>query len=74
MDAAPLLAGRSDQLAPLAVLAAIPEEEVWLASQKSARTRRASHTELMRFIASREEVEQAKYAGLTLSSRRRQTA
>lgn len=32
---------RPGQLASLDVLAAIPEEEVWLASQKSARTRRA---------------------------------
>jgi integrase/recombinase XerD len=39
--AVPVSAGRSGQLAPLAALAAIAEEEIWLASQKSARTRRA---------------------------------
>ncbi len=32
---------RPGQLASLDGLAAVPEEEVWLASQKSARTRRA---------------------------------
>jgi hypothetical protein len=32
---------RPGQLASLDALAAIPEEEIWLASQKSARTRRA---------------------------------
>ena len=37
----PAPASRPGQLASLADLAAIPEEEVWLASQKSARTRRA---------------------------------
>ncbi|MGI4748346.1 MAG: tyrosine-type recombinase/integrase [Janthinobacterium lividum] len=44
MTEAPLLpipTARPDQLAHLDALAAISEEEVWLASQKSARTRRA---------------------------------
>ena len=44
MDTAPALPSpftRPGQLANLADLAAIPEEEVWLASQKCARTRRA---------------------------------
>jgi len=34
-------AARTGQLASLDALTAIPEQEVWLASQKSARTRRA---------------------------------
>jgi site-specific recombinase XerD len=38
------------QLAPLDALAAIPEEEVWLASQKSARTRRAYRQDVAHFM------------------------
>ena len=38
------------QLAPLDALAAIPEEEVWLASQKSARTRRAYRQDVAHFL------------------------
>ena len=41
MTNAALAATRPGQLASLDALAAIPEEEIWLASQKSARTRRA---------------------------------
>lgn len=39
------------QLTSLADLAAIPEEEVWLASQKSARTRRAYKLDVAHFMA-----------------------
>ncbi len=38
------------QLVSLADLAAIPEEEVWLASQKSARTRRAYRLDVAHFM------------------------
>ena len=38
------------QLASLADLAAIPEEEIWLASQKSARTRRAYKLDVAHFM------------------------
>jgi integrase/recombinase XerD len=41
---------RPGQLATLADLAAIPEEEVWLASQKSARTRRAYRLDVAHFM------------------------
>ena len=41
---------RPGQLASLADLAAIPEEEVWLASQKSARTRRAYKQDVAHFM------------------------
>ena len=41
---------RSAQLAPLEALAAIPEEEIWLASQKSARTRRAYRLDVAHFM------------------------
>ena len=41
---------RPDQLAGLVDLAAIPEEEVWLASQKSARTRRAYRLDVAHFM------------------------
>jgi site-specific recombinase XerD len=44
---APLSAG---QLASLTALAAIPEEEIWLASQKSARTRRAYRQDVAHFM------------------------
>jgi hypothetical protein len=38
-------------LPSLEVLAAVPEEEVWLASQKSARTRRAYRLDVQHFMA-----------------------
>ena len=38
------------QLASLEALAAIPEEEIWLASQKSARTRRAYKLDVAHFM------------------------
>lgn len=41
---------RPGQLASLADLAAIPEEEIWLASQKSARTRRAYRLDVAHFM------------------------
>ena len=41
---------RPGQLASLNDLAAIPEEEVWLASQKSARTRRAYKQDVAHFM------------------------
>src|ERR1700710_231888 len=52
MDAPTLLASadRSGQLASLDALAAIPEEEIWLASQKSARTRRAYKLDVAHFM------------------------
>ena len=52
MTALPLApaADCASQLAPLDVLAAIPEEEVWLASQKSARTRRAYRLDVAHFM------------------------
>lgn len=37
-------------LTPLAALAAIPEEEIWLAAQKSARTRRAYRLDVRHFM------------------------
>ncbi len=46
----PVLPLRPGQLASLDALAAIPEEEVWLASQKSARTRRAYKLDVAHFI------------------------
>ena len=49
----PLLPGpttRPGQLASLADLAAIPEEEVWLASQKSIRTRRTYKQDVAHFM------------------------
>ena len=48
--ALPVLLPRSGQLASLEALAAIPEEEVWLASQKSARTRRAYKLDVAHFM------------------------
>ncbi len=53
MTGAPALpspAARPGQLASLAELAAIPEEDVWLASQKSARTRRAYRLDVGHFM------------------------
>ncbi len=46
----PIPSARPGQLASLADLAAIPEEEVWLASQKSARTRRAYRLDVAHFM------------------------
>ncbi|RYF24008.1 MAG: hypothetical protein EOO77_01060, partial [Oxalobacteraceae bacterium] len=46
----PTLTTRPGQLASLIDLAAIPEEEVWLASQKSARTRRAYKQDVAHFM------------------------
>jgi Phage integrase, N-terminal SAM-like domain len=40
----------SRQLAPLEALAAIPEEEIWLAKQKSAQTRRAYRLDVQHFM------------------------
>jgi site-specific recombinase XerC len=48
--ALPALTVRPGQLASLDALAAIPEEEVWLASQKSARTRRAYKLDVGHFM------------------------
>ena len=53
METPPVLpdsTNRSGPLASLAALAAIPEEEVWLASQKSARTRRAYRQDVTHFM------------------------
>ena len=53
MDHAPALptsTTRPGQLASLIDLAAIPEEEVWLASQKSVRTRRAYKLDVAHFM------------------------
>jgi hypothetical protein len=41
---------RPGQVASLTALAAIPEEEIWLASQKSARTRRAYEQDVAHFM------------------------
>ena len=46
----PVRIARSGQLADLDALAAIPEEEIWLASQKSARTRRAYKLDVAHFM------------------------
>ncbi len=46
----PVPAARSGPLATLDQLAAIPEEEVWLASQKSPRTRRAYRLDVAHFM------------------------
>ena len=48
--ALPVPAAQSGQLASLEALAAIPEEEIWLASQKSARTRRAYRLDVAHFM------------------------
>lgn len=53
MDLPPALpapVARTGQLACLEALSAIPEEEVWLASQKSARTRRAYRQDVAHFM------------------------
>ena len=46
----PALTPRAGQLADLDQLAAIAEEEIWLASQKSARTRRAYKLDVAHFM------------------------
>ena len=46
----PAIQTRPGQLSSLADLAAIPEEEIWLASQKSARTRRAYKLDVAHFM------------------------
>ena len=46
----PTTTSRPGQLASLDALAAIPEEEIWLASQKSARTRRAYRQDVAHFM------------------------
>jgi len=48
--AIPVPAARSGPLATLDQLAAISEEEVWLASQKSPRTRRAYRHDVAHFM------------------------
>lgn len=48
--ALPAYPARSGQLASLDALTAIPEEEVWLASQKSARIRRAYKLDVAHFM------------------------
>ena len=48
--ALPASTTRPGQLASLADLAAVPEEEVWLASQKSVRTRRAYRLDVAHFM------------------------
>ena len=48
--ALPVPAGRRHQLATLDQLAAIPEEEIWLAKQKSAQTRRAYRLDVRHFM------------------------
>ncbi len=50
VDRPTILVARPGQPASLADLAAIPEEEVWLASQKSARTRRAYKQDVAHFM------------------------
>ena len=50
MTSPTILAVCAGQLAGLEVLAAIPKEEIWLASQRSARTRRAYQQEVARFM------------------------
>src|SRR3954453_9701742 len=52
MTALPIPAARSGQLATLDQLAAIPEEGIWLAKQKSPRTRRAYRLDVRHFMRS----------------------
>jgi integrase/recombinase XerD len=47
----PLDQGKSLPLSVMEQLAEIPEEEIWLASQKSARTRRAYRLDVRHFMA-----------------------
>jgi site-specific recombinase XerD len=49
-ESPPTLLARPGQLASLDALAAIPEEEIWLASQTSARTRRAYKQDVAHFM------------------------
>jgi integrase/recombinase XerD len=49
-DALPTPTSRPGQLASLDALAAIPEEDIWLSSQKSARTRRAYRQDVAHFM------------------------
>jgi site-specific recombinase XerD len=49
-EALPVPAGQRHQVATLDQLAAIPEEDVWLASQKSAQTRRAYRLDVQHFM------------------------
>jgi integrase/recombinase XerD len=51
MTPLPVPAVRPGQLTRLDQLAAIPEEEVWLAAQKSSRTRRAYRLDVRHFMA-----------------------
>ena len=46
----PVPSGRSGQLSRLDELAAIPEEEIWLAKQKSPQTRRAYRLDVRHFM------------------------
>jgi site-specific recombinase XerD len=46
----PVPAGRRHQVATLDQLAAIPEEEIWLAKQKSPQTRRAYRLDVLHFM------------------------
>lgn len=51
-DTIPALADWGGSLTQLDALAAIPEEEIWLAKQKSARTRRAYRLDVAHFLRS----------------------
>ena len=46
----PTVLPASKSLSPIAALADIPEEEIWLAKQKSARTRRAYKLDVQHFM------------------------
>jgi len=46
----PIGAGSNRALSPLEQLADIPEEEIWLQKQKSARTRRAYRLDVQHFM------------------------
>jgi hypothetical protein len=45
-----VIVGDSKRLSPVAALADIPEEEIWLAKQKSKRTRHAYKLDVQRFM------------------------
>jgi integrase/recombinase XerD len=47
---APVSVGRPGELTPLDALAAIPEEEIWLAKQKSPQTHRAYRLDVHHFM------------------------
>ncbi len=49
-ELSPPQASPSTALSPIAQLADIPEEEIWLAKQKSARTRRAYKLDVRHFM------------------------